>query len=293
MPQVDGDTLNRFVFEHTNIRGEVVHLDATWQAILDRHEYPSIVRDLLGESLAAAALLLTTIKSSSSLTIQIQGDGPVSMVVVQADANRSLRGIAHWEGEIESGRLPQLVGSARLAITLDPGEGGERYQGIVALNGEATLAEALETYFRQSEQLDTRLWLAANADRAAGMLIQSLPGKTEDADAWDRTVHLGSTITPAELLELPHRKLLRRLFHEEDVRLFEGQPLNFRCRCSRERIEMMLRGLGYDEVKDILETEGRVGVNCEFCNQRYEFDRVDIEQLFAASDQPRVPPTRH
>lgn len=293
MPQKDGDVLNRFIFDDTNIRGEVVHLDATWQAILERHEYPSVVRNLLGESLAAAALLVTTVKSNSSLTIQIQGDGPVNMVVVQADANRSLRGIAHWEGEIESGPLTHVVGSARLAITLDPGEGGERYQGIVALESEGTLAEALETYFRQSEQLDTRLWLAANEQRAAGMLIQSLPGATDDVDAWDRTVHLGATLTDEELLELPHQELLRRLFHEEDVRLFEAQPLNFRCRCSRERIEMMLRGLGYDEVKDILETEGQVGVNCEFCNQRYEFDRVDIEQLFAASDQPRVPPTRH
>lgn len=293
MPQADGDILNRFVFDDTNVRGEVVHLDATWQAVLERREYPTVVRDLLGESLAAAALLVTTVKSSSSLTIQIHGDGPVNMVVVQADANRSLRGIAYWDGEVESGPLAHLVGSARLAITLDPGEGGERYQGIVALDGEGMLAKALETYFRKSEQLDTRLWLAANEERAAGMLIQSLPSATGDVDAWDRTVHLGSTLTDDELLELPHHELLRRLFHEEDIRMFEAQPLSFRCRCSRERIEMMLRGLGYDELQDILEAEGQVGVNCEFCNQRYEFDRVDIEQLFAASDQPRVPPTRH
>jgi molecular chaperone Hsp33 len=246
MPQRDGDTLNRFIFEDTNVRGEVVHLDATWQAVLERHRYPPVVRDLLGEALAAAALLVTTIKSSSSLTLQIQGDGPVNMIVVQADANQTLRGLARWKGPVVAGPLRQQVGSARLAITLDPGEGRERYQGIVGLEAEESLAEALETYFQRSEQL-----------------------------------------------ELPHRELLRRLFHEEDVRVFNARPISFRCSCSRERIELMLRGLGYDEVRQIVDEEGDVAVTCEFCNQRYAFDPVDVEQLFAACDQPRVPPTRH
>ena len=293
MPQRDGDTLNRFIFEDTNVRGEVVHLDATWQAVLERHRYPPVVRDLLGEALAAAALLVTTVKSSSSLTLQIQGDGPVSMVVVQANANQTLRGLAHWKEPVVAGPLPHLVGSARLAITLDPGEGGERYQGIVGLEDENSLAEALETYFERSEQLDTRLWLAANDQRAAGMLIQALPDTLADSDVWERTVHLGATMTDDELLALPHRELLRRLFHEEDVRLFEARPVSFRCSCSRERIELMLRGLGYDEVKHIIDEEGAVDVTCEFCNQHHTFDLVDVEQIFAASDQPRVPPTRH
>jgi molecular chaperone Hsp33 len=293
MPQRDGDTLNRFIFEDTNVRGEVVHLDATWHAVLERHRYPPVVRDLLGEALAAAALLVTTIKSSSSLTLQIQGDGPVNMIVVQADANQTLRGLARWKGPVVAGPLRQQVGSARLAITLDPGEGREHYQGIVGLEAEDSLAEALETYFQRSEQLDTRLWLAANDQRAAGMLIQALPDTLADSGAWERTVHLGATVTDAELLELPHRELLRRLFHDEDVRVFNARPISFRCSCSRERIELMLRGLGYDEVRQIVDEEGEVAVTCEFCNQRYVFDPVDVEQLFAACDQPRVPPTRH
>lgn len=293
MPQRDGDSLNRFIFEDTNVRGEVVHLDATWQAVLERHRYPPVVRDLLGEALAAAALLVTTIKSSSSLTLQIQGDGPVNMIVVQADANQTLRGLARWKAPVVAGPLRQLVGSARLAITLDPGEGRERYQGVVGLEAEDSLAEALETYFQRSEQLDTRLWLAANDQRAAGMLIQALPDTLAESDVWERTVHLGATVTDDELLELPHRELLRRLFHEEDVRVFNARPVSFRCSCSRERIELMLRGLGYDEVRQIIDEEGEVGVTCEFCNQRYAFDPVDVEQLFAACDQPKVPPTRH
>ncbi len=288
----DTDSLHRFVFEHTNVRGELVHLDATWQAILDRHAYPEPVRDLLGQAMAAAALLSATIKISGSLTLQLQGGNPVSLLVVQAGADRTLRGLAHWEGDLASHDFRRLVGKARIALTIDPGEGGDRYQGIVAAEG-ASLAASLEDYFAQSEQLATRLWLAADGRRAAGMLLQQLPGVTEDADAWNRDVHLGETVTDEELLGLPTRELLHRLYHEEDVRLFEPEPVSFRCSCSRERIETVLRGLGYDEVQDILREQGSIKVNCEFCNQAYEFDAVDAERLFAASDQPEVPRTRH
>ncbi|WJW75938.1 Hsp33 family molecular chaperone HslO [Thiohalobacter sp. IOR34] len=290
----DRDVLNRFVFEHTHVRGELVHLDATWQAVLSRHHYPPLIRDLLGQAMAAAVLLSTTLKSGASLTLQLSGDGPLSMLVVQASAARTLRGLAHWREPLpEDAHLGRLAGRARLVITLDPGEGKERYQGIVAVEDEASLADALSDYFARSEQLETRLWLAANGERAAGLLLQALPGGSEDADAWPRMRHLGSTLSEAELLDLSHREILHRLFHEEDVRLFEAEPVSFRCSCSRQRIENMLRGLGYDEVQGILADEGAVQVDCEFCNQQYVFDAVDVEQLFAASDQPRVPSTRH
>ncbi len=289
----DRDVLQRFLFEHTHVRGGLAHLDATWQAVLERHDYPPVIRDLLGQAMAAAALLSTTIKFGGSLILQLTGQGPLSMLVVQASAARTLRGLAHWQEPLPSAHLGELAGQARLVITIDPGEGKERYQGIVPVEEEATLAGALESYFRQSEQLGTRLWLAADEHRAAGMLLQSLPGGTGDPDAWDRTTHLGATLTDRELLGLDHREILHRLFHEEDVRLFETEPVSFRCGCSRERIENVLRGLGYDEVADILREEGQVKVGCEFCNQQYLFDAVDVEQLFAASAQPQVPSTRH
>ena len=190
------------------------------------------------------------------------------------------------------GSLDELTGSGRLAITLYPGTMGERYQGIIDLQKDS-LAQCLEDYFRQSEQLATRLWLAADGEAAGGMLLQELPRETQDDDAWARDVHLGETIRHDELLQLPAREILHRLYHEEDVRLFEGEPVSFRCGCSRERIEAMLRGLGHGEVLDIIEEQGAVRVDCEFCNQRYEFDRVDVEALFAAADQPDVPTTRH
>lgn len=294
MAQRDSDVLSRFVFERTNVRGELVHLDATWRAILERRDYPEPVRDLLGQAMAAAALLITTIKFNGSLILQIQGDGPVSLIVVQAKSDRTLRGLAHWSDPVLAGPLAQLVGKARLAITIDQGGDRERYQGIVALETEENLARAFHGYFERSEQLATRLWLAAGDTRAAGMLLQALPGDTEDADAWNRTVQLADTLTDQELLDLPQRDVLHRLFHEEDVRVFEPEPVSFRCTCTRERIETVLRSLGYDEVQSIIAEQGHVSVDCEFCNQNYVFDPVDVEKLFAASEhQPTVPPTRH
>ena len=288
----DKDCLFRFVFEHTRVRGELVHLDATWQAVLERHQYPEAVRNLLGQMLAAAALLSATIKIDGSLHLQLQGDGPVSILLAQAGADRVLRGLAHWrEGKVPDD-FRSLVGNARITLTIDPGEGGEQYQGIVAVDDDS-LPAALESYFRQSEQLATRLWLTVNGTRASGMLLQQLPGDCEDADAWNREVQLAETITDEELLALPVRDLLYRLYHEEDVRLFEAEPVSFRCSCSKERIETVLRGLGYQEVQGILEEQGSVKVNCEFCNQQFTFDAVDVEKLFAAANQPDVPDTRH
>lgn len=288
----DTDCLHRFVFEHTDVRGELVRLDASWRAVLERQCYPAPVRDLLGQALAAVTLLSATIKIDGFLHLQLRGDGPVELVLVEVTAQRTVRGLARWSGEVPVAPLGAQVGKAWLTLTIDPGARRERYQGLVAVEQDS-LAATLEAYFRQSEQLATRLWLAADARRAAGMLLQRLPAATPDADAWNRQVVLGDTLTTSELLTLPTNKLVRRLFHEADMRLFEPEPVSFRCRCSRERIESMLRGLGYHEVRDILEEQGAVSVTCEFCSQTQVFDAVDVERLFAACDQPEVPATRH
>jgi len=292
MSSRDTDCLHRFVFEHSDVRGELVHLDASWQAVLERRDYPPPVRELLGQAVVAATLLSATIKFDGSLQLQLQGDGPLKLLLVEVTAQRTLRGLAHWDGDVPDGTLIGQVGDARLTLTIDPGSGGERYQGLVVIE-EDSLAAALENYFQRSEQLDTRLWLAADDERACGMLLQRLPGKGADDRDWEHDVCLGETISADELLGLPTRELLHRLYHEQDVRLFEAEPVSFRCSCSRERIETMLRGLGYSEVQDILEEQGSVSVNCEFCAQIYGFDRVDVERLFAAADQPEIPQTRH
>ena len=289
---MERDSLHRFLIENTNVRGEWVHLDATWQAVLERGDYPPVVRETLGEAMAAVALLSATIKFKGSLTLQISGDGPIGMLVVQASSERTLRGLAHFEGEVPPGDLVSRFGNGRIVITIDPGQGMDRYQGVVGLVGDS-LGEALRDYFERSEQLPTQLWLAADGTGAAGLLIQRMPGPESDSDAWNRAVTLAETVTREELIALSAEQVLHRLYHEEDVRLFERDPVSFRCSCSRERVAEMLLSLGPDEARSILEDEGDIRVTCEFCNAHYKFDAVDVEEIFAAHDQPPVKPTRH
>jgi molecular chaperone Hsp33 len=277
------DTLQRFLFEHTAVRGEIVQLDTAWRTVLERHDYPSGVRRLLGEMMAAAALLSATLKFSGAMVMQIRGSGPISLLVVECSAELEMRAVAKWEGEIgDDASLTQLVGDGHFVITLDPGEGKKPYQGIVAVEGDS-VAAVLENYMTRSEQLDTRLFLAADELSAAGMLLQKLPGVREsDRDAWNRAVHLGGTLTAQELLGLPAGDIIRRLYHEEDVRVFDPLPAVFRCSCSRERVSAMLRMLGRDEVQAALDEQGKIDVQCEFCNQHYGFDEIDVAQLFVA-----------
>jgi len=287
------DSLERFVFEHAPIHGRVVHLDATWRAVIERREYPAALRDLLGEFMAAAALLTATLKFEGKLTMQVQGNGPVKLLVVECSSERVMRAIAQWQGDIEPGPLSQLLGDGRLVITIDPSNDKERYQGVVTLEGE-TIAHVLENYFARSEQLATRLWLAADTDHAAGMLLQCLPDQeSPDHDAWDRATHLGATLTREELLALPTRDILHRLYHEEDIRLFARVPVSFRCSCSRDRVEGVLQMLGEAEVRSILAEKGRVDVDCEFCGCHHQLDPVEIEQLFTLGRTTEIRPTRH
>jgi molecular chaperone Hsp33 len=287
------DSLQRFIFEHAAIRGELVHLDTTWRTVLERHDYPPAVRNLLGELMAAAALLSATLKLDGSLIMQIQGDGPVHLLVVESTSDRTLRGMAQWKGAIESLPFPALVGEGKFVITLDPREGGQRYQGIVSLEGD-TASAVLENYLMRSEQLDSRIWLAADTQQAAGLLLQKLPNtRDEDPDMWLRATHLGATLTREELLDLPAREIIHRLYHEEDVRVFDSEIVRFRCSCSRERVTNVLRMLGHDEVRSILNERGNVDVDCEFCNQHFTFDQVDAEQIFASEHATKISPTQH
>lgn len=290
----DNDSLRRFLFEHTGIRGNLVHLDASWRAVLDTHPYPEPVRVHLGEALAAVCLLAATVKISGSLILQIQGPGPLRTLVAQATSARTLRGVARWEGEVPAGGdLASCFGEGgRLVLSIERGA-GEPYQGIVPLSGGG-IAQAIEGYFRDSEQLPTRLWLAADERQAAGLLLQRLPGEGDgDGDDWGRIGMLADTLTSAELTGLPAEQLLYRLFHEETVRLFETEPLAFRCGCSRTRIEDMLRTLGQTEVDSIIAEQGAVEVTCEFCNRGYRLDAVDASQLFAKTPAHTAPSGHH
>jgi molecular chaperone Hsp33 len=289
------DSLQRFLIENSDVRGELVRLDETWQTILAKHDYPPRVRGLLGEISAATALLGSTLKFDGSLIVQMQGNGPVSLLVVECGSDGAMRATAKWHDVPADGSLGDLVGDGKLVITIDPRRGRERYQGIVAIEGD-TIAGALERYLQQSEQLATRLWLATSDTTAAGLLLQRLPAARHGDDAdenWNRAVMLADTVTGDELLRLGQHELLYRLFHEEDVRVFDPAPLHFACSCSRERVVRALRIVGYDELQQVLREQGSVSVNCEFCNEHYEFDKVDVEQVFAAAVTTEAAPTQH
>lgn len=289
---IDRDNLHRFLFEEVGIRGELVQLDASWQAVLACHDYPPAVQSQLGQALAATVLLSATIKFKGSLILQAQSAGPLQTLVAQATHHRTVRGLARWNGEVPQGTLAETHGPGRLVLTIQT-EGRDPYQGIVSLEG-ANLAEALQTYFSHSEQLQTRLWLVADGQRAVGLFLQELPSQQTGHEAdWKRITLLASTVTAKEMLSLPSTELLYRLFNEEQVRLFEAEPISFRCGCSRERIENTLAALGRGEMETILAEEGTIEVDCEFCNRHYSFDRVDVEQLFSEQVKTPAPFTRH
>ena len=295
------DTLQKFIFENAAVRGEFVDISATWREVLSRHEvYPPAVKQVLGEMVAAAALLSANLKFNGSIIMQIHGDGPVRLLVVECDAELRLRATAKLDPDAliaDDAKLPALLnqhGKGRFIITLDPAEkmpGQQPYQGIVPLDGDE-VATVIENYMLRSEQLDTKLWLAASDDVARGLLLQKLPdhgGKAqaapltqEDAlETWNRAVILGSTLKRQELLDTGIDVLMQRLFWEETIRVFEPLHPAFHCTCTREKVGNMLKMLGRAEVDGVLAEQGQVGVNCDFCGQHYEYDKVDCAQLFA------------
>lgn len=287
------DSLQRFIFEHAPIRGELVQLAATWQAVTERHDYPAPLRRVLGELMAASALLAATLKFEGTMILQLHGSGPVKLIVVECSSGHAMRATAKWEGDIPEGNLRTLLGSGRFAISLVPESGQQSYQGVVDLNADS-IAAALEHYMATSEQISTRIWLACDEQRSAGLLLQKLPEReSADADAWPRAEHLASTVKSEELLGLDPQQLLHRLFYEEDLRVFDPRPVFFRCSCSRDRVVGMLRMLGRDEVRSVIAERGDVEVHCEFCNRRYAFDAVDSEAIFAADIAAAAARTRH
>lgn len=277
------DKLHRFIFDNTPIRGNIVRLNQTFNTALQHQHCPPVLRKALGELMAASALLAATLKlEDGAIVLQIQGKGALKLLVVECTAGLGMRATAKWSGDLEDASLAELVGDGHFVITLDPKDGNQTYQGIVPLEGDS-IAEILQNYMQRSEQIETRIWLACDDESSAGMLLQKLPDLPEqDADAWDRTGFLADTVQHAELLGLPVETLLQRLFSEEDVRLFEAQPVQFHCSCSRLSVSNMLRLLGSEEVHAIIEEQGNIEVNCDFCNAGYRFDKVDAEQLFSS-----------
>ncbi|NOH80885.1 Hsp33 family molecular chaperone HslO [Vibrio sp. RE86] len=278
------NVLNRYLFEDLSVRGELVQLDDAYQNIISSKEYPAALKKLLGELLVSTTLLTATLKFEGSITLQLQGDGPVSLAVINGDHDQKLRGVARWEGDIaEDASIHDMMGKGYLVITIDPKQ-GERYQGIVALEGD-NLAEVLEGYFANSEQLKTRLWLRTGEvegqAHAAGMLIQVMPDGTGSPEDFEHLEQLTDTVKDEELFTLEANELLYRLYNQEKVRLFEPQPVEFFCGCSRERSGAAIITIDRAEVNDILAEVGSISLHCDYCGTDYTFDSADVEELFA------------
>ncbi|WP_306396462.1 Hsp33 family molecular chaperone HslO [Telluria beijingensis] len=307
------DTLQKFIFDNAAVRGELVEISDTWREIQARHAYPKAVRAVLGEMVAAGALLSANLKFNGALVMQIHGDGPVRLLVVECDADLKMRATAKLAPDVEIADDASLTdmfnvnGKGRFVITLDPADkvpGQQPYQGVVPLDGDQ-IATVIENYMLRSEQMDTRLWLAADDRVARGLLLQKLPrhsGKedqtkqateAEDLETWNRAAMLGQTVKREELLATDISTLLHRLFWEETIRVFDPLHPQFHCSCNREKVGNMLKMLGQEEVESALAELGELGINCDFCGKHYAFDKVDCAQLFASDSpvQTMMPPS--
>jgi len=285
------DFLRRFLFEELGVRGEWVKLEASWQAAKKHQRGSENVQKQLGQALAAVVMLSATVKFKGSMILQAQGDGGIKTLVAQATDDRKIRGLVRSSEDVPAGTLEDMFGQGRLVLTIES-DSGQPYQGIVPLQG-SNLAAALQTYFEQSEQLKTRLWLFANETQAVGLLLQELPAQESYVADWERIEILANTVTEQELLELDCEHILHRLFHEEKVRLFDAEPVEFKCACSRPKIEGALRALGRTELENILQERGAIEVSCEFCSEQYSFDKVDVENLLSQESIANDTETRH
>ena len=301
------DLVRRFIFERQPVRGHWVRLESAWRELRAHGRYPQLVERLLGEAVAAVVLLAASLKFHGTLTFQLQGNGAVPLLVAQCTHDFRLRALARFDEEALGG-LPAaaprgalfraLVGTeGRLTVTVEADEKGARYQGVVPLEG-ASLAESLEAYFASSEQLPTRVLLAADGVRGAGLLVQRLPGSAGTSDEESNAAWLGAQrgiglLGEAELLERGVEDLLARAFSDRDLRLFRGSSVQFECRCGEGRVAGLLRALGEEEVRDVLREQGSVTVTCEFCQRPYRFDARAIEALFADADGVTGSPEIH
>ena len=279
------DLLQRFIFDHSDVRGEVIYLENSLQAILANGNYPDKINRLVGEITAAAGLLSATMKFDGILNIQARGEGDLTLLMADCTRQHMLRGIARLqEGADPSSEIfTALLGSGHLAITIDPTE-GERYQGIVPLECD-NLSSCIENYFTQSEQLPTRLWLFCDGVKAGGLLLQGLPIQYQHPDErdeyWQHLCVLADTMDSAEFLAASPEAVLTRLFHQEQIRLFPPTSMEFGCSCSEARTADMLASLGEEEVREILKENGNVEIQCQFCHQQYHFDAHQIDKIFS------------
>jgi molecular chaperone Hsp33 len=277
----ESDTLQRFIFEHANIRGEIVHIEKTYQTIMNQRDYPPMVKNLLGEAIISCLLLASSIKFEGSLNLQFQGDERLPLLLVQCDHELNIRAFAKYAEHLEIIDYATAFLKGQMVLTISQHNQTQVYQSMVPIQA-TSMSENLMTYFAQSEQIATRVWLAVNEDMAAGMLLQLMPGQDtlQREQFWEYAVQLGQTVSEEELLTLDNATLLYRLYNETDIRIFESRSTRFQCRCNLEKMKQVITILGEEEAKELLKEQGVITINCDFCNHKYTFDPIDVTMLF-------------
>lgn len=275
------DTLQRFMFEHASIRGEIAHLDETYKTIMHQHPYPPAVKALLGEALISCLLLAGSIKFEGDVSLQFHGDKRLPLLLVQCDHQLQIRAFAKYQensGDVDYGNA-FLEG--KMVLVINQHKKTQAYQSVVPIRS-TSMSENLTHYFAQSEQVASQVWLSVNEDCAAGMLLQLMPDQDtqQREEFWEYAVMLGQTLSDHELLTLDNQTILHRLYHETELRLYPARPVSFQCRCNPEKMKQVLTVLGEKDVQQLLEEKGHVEVRCDFCNQEYIFDPIDITLLF-------------
>lgn len=281
-PLINEDRLQNFMFDNHPVRGAWARLHTTYQEILGQHHYPTTIAKLLGEAVLAATLLYSRVKRQGCFTVQFQGTGDLRLLSVRCTQDYQVRGYANWQGlRSTTKNLREALDQGQLTITFEPNEGPGRYQSIVPVQG-TSIAEAMEAYFNQSEQLPTKLVFAITDTHAAGLMLQAMPEAQEQRDiSWQHVTTLADSLSAQELLTTDNATLLHRLYHQEDVRVFDSEPIHFQCQCSLEKMENILRFAGREEVYSILHEHGIVEVTCDFCGNQYTFHEDDVEKIFA------------
>jgi molecular chaperone Hsp33 len=284
------DKLQRFLFENVFVRGEIAHLNNSYDTILEQHDYPLLIRRLVGEALVLVSLLTGMIKFKGRLSLQFQGPTGLKLLLAQSNQDLNIRALAQWDGELNEEQLLEDLKKGVLAIIMDPDNTTQRYQGMVSFRGNS-LAQSMEGYFNDSEQLPTRIWLAVDEHKAAGLLLQTLPYPDKELPeavqaAWEHLTILTDTVKPEELLNLETETLLHRLYVEEDIRMYEPADITFKCTCSLERGQNAILLLGRTEAEEELNEKQVIVVQCDFCNKEYIFDRVDVENIFRQGGLP-------
>lgn len=277
----EADTLQRFIFEHANIRGEIVHVEETYQTIMTQRNYPPMVKNLLGEALVSCLLLASSIKFEGSLNLQFQGDHRLPLLLVQCDHELNVRAFAQFAEDLETLDYATAFLTGQMVLTINQYNQTNSYQSTVPIQA-TSMSENLMSYFAQSEQISTRVWLAVNESAAAGMLLQLMPGQdtTDREQFWEYAVQLGQTVSEEELLSLDNQTLLYRLYNETEVRIFDGRKTQFKCRCSQEKMKQVIGVLGETEAQELIKEQGQIDIRCDFCSKEYLFDPIDVALLF-------------